>query len=92
MSVPRIDHTGPWALARLTDPGGGPFPALVARDRALDLSAVRPLAAYGSTVSTLRGRLLRAGDVTDSTITGLDARSNRCVAETAVLKQNGTRP
>jgi 2,4-didehydro-3-deoxy-L-rhamnonate hydrolase len=36
----RIDHAGEWALARLSDPSGRVFPALVARDRVLDLSAV----------------------------------------------------
>ncbi|MCK9894469.1 fumarylacetoacetate hydrolase family protein [Frankia sp. AgB32] len=97
MSVPTIDHAGPWALARLADPGGGPFPALVAR-----------IVAYCSTVSTLlpgdlvltgspagnglpRGRLPRAGDVMNSTITGLGAQSDRRVAEAGALEQNGTR-
>jgi 2,4-didehydro-3-deoxy-L-rhamnonate hydrolase len=34
-----IDHAGPWALARADLGSGGPVPALVSRDRVLDLSA-----------------------------------------------------
>ncbi|MGY1838247.1 MULTISPECIES: fumarylacetoacetate hydrolase family protein [unclassified Modestobacter] len=36
--VSEIDHAGPWAVARLRDGAGREFPALVARDRVLDLS------------------------------------------------------
>jgi len=39
-----IDHAGPWALARADLGGGGPVPALVSRDRILDLSARRETA------------------------------------------------
>jgi 2-keto-4-pentenoate hydratase/2-oxohepta-3-ene-1,7-dioic acid hydratase in catechol pathway len=34
-----IDHAGPWALAKADLGKGGPVPALVSRDRVLDLSA-----------------------------------------------------
>ena len=47
-----IDHAGPWALARAGLTGGGPVPALVSRDRILDLSA-RPELAGARTVSEL---------------------------------------
>ncbi|MBB3674770.1 fumarylacetoacetate hydrolase family protein [Modestobacter versicolor] len=36
--VAEIDHAGTWALARLQDAAGRVFPALVSRDRVLDLS------------------------------------------------------
>ncbi|WP_369138312.1 fumarylacetoacetate hydrolase family protein [Modestobacter versicolor] len=36
--MPEIDHAGSWALARLQDGTGRVFPALVSRDRVLDLS------------------------------------------------------
>jgi 2,4-diketo-3-deoxy-L-fuconate hydrolase len=39
-----IDHSGPWALAKADLGNGGPVPALVARDRILDLSARRETA------------------------------------------------
>ena len=48
-----IDHAGDWALARLADPAGRVFPALVARDRVLDLSAVAELGAPSTTAELL---------------------------------------
>jgi 2,4-didehydro-3-deoxy-L-rhamnonate hydrolase len=42
--VQLIDHAGPWALAKADLGGGGPVPALVSRDRVLDLSARRETA------------------------------------------------
>jgi len=50
-----IDHAGPWALARAGLTDGGPVPALVSRDRILDLSA-RPELAGARTVSELLER------------------------------------
>ncbi len=47
-----IDHAGPWALASADLGNGGPVPALVARDRILDLS-VRPQTAGAGTVTEL---------------------------------------
>ncbi|WP_216907385.1 fumarylacetoacetate hydrolase family protein [Nocardia noduli] len=47
--ITMIDHAGEWALARLSDRPGRVFPALVRRDRVLDLSA-RP--EVGSPTST----------------------------------------
>jgi 2,4-diketo-3-deoxy-L-fuconate hydrolase len=52
-SVPlSIDHAGSWALARLAD-GDRVFPALVARDRVLDLSARPEVGRPSSTVGLL---------------------------------------
>ena len=47
-----IDHAGPWALAKADLGNGGPVPALVSRDRILDLSA-RPETAGARTVAEL---------------------------------------
>ena len=47
-----IDHAGPWALAKADLGNGGPVPALVSRDRILDLSA-RPETAGARTVTEL---------------------------------------
>ncbi|MGY1747798.1 fumarylacetoacetate hydrolase family protein [Modestobacter sp. SYSU DS0511] len=47
--VPEIDHAGAWALARLRDDTGRNFPALVARDRVLDLSGRAELGPATST-------------------------------------------
>ena len=49
---PSIDHAGPWALARLAD-GDRAFPALVATDRVLDLSAVAELGSPAGTAALL---------------------------------------
>ena len=50
-----IDHAGSWALATLARPDGRSFPALVARDRALDLSD-RPELGRASSTTELLGR------------------------------------
>jgi 2,4-diketo-3-deoxy-L-fuconate hydrolase len=54
-NVRLIDHAGPWALARADLGNGGPVPALVSRDRVLDLSA-RPETAGAGTVTALLER------------------------------------
>ena len=51
-----IDHAGAWALAKADFGVGEPVPALVSRDRILDLSA-RPETAGARTSSTLRPSL-----------------------------------
>ena len=53
--VRAIDHAGPWALAKADFGKGGPVPALVSRDRILDLSA-RPETADARTITELLGR------------------------------------
>ena len=50
-----IDHAGQWALAKADLGNGGPVPALVSRDRILDLSA-RPEMAGARTVTELLER------------------------------------
>jgi 2-keto-4-pentenoate hydratase/2-oxohepta-3-ene-1,7-dioic acid hydratase in catechol pathway len=50
-----IDHAGPWALAKADLGNGDPVPALVSRDRILDLSA-RPETAGARTVTELLER------------------------------------
>jgi 2,4-didehydro-3-deoxy-L-rhamnonate hydrolase len=53
--VRAIDHAGPWALAKADFGAGGPVPALVSRDRVLDLSA-RPETSGAPTVAGLLER------------------------------------
>jgi 2-keto-4-pentenoate hydratase/2-oxohepta-3-ene-1,7-dioic acid hydratase in catechol pathway len=48
-----IEHAGEWALARLSEPAGRVFPALLAHDRVLDLSAVVELGAPSTTAELL---------------------------------------
>lgn len=55
LRVRLIDHSGPWALAKADLGVGGPVPALVARDRVLDLSA-RAETAGARTVTELLER------------------------------------